>query len=360
MFQQLLKLSLTMKQNDFKPQIKEALTERLSSIPFLSFSIEEDRVIGANFKVDFFVEIKTKEDNYYFLVETKNTGFPRIAREAAYQLESYKRFIKNSYGIFAAPYISPDSAEICRNFGIGFLDDSGNCSINYKNIFIQIQGKPNLFNEKRILKSLYSPKAERALRILLDSKTEWYVQDLAKKADISLGLASNIKKILLDKEFAQSDGYKFRIIKPEELLKEWADNYTYRKNKIQNFFALLSNDEFEDKFSEICYKYAIQYAFTGFSSAERYASFVRYNRSMAYAGNGKEKVISELNLKTVPSGANFTMLEPYDEGVFINSKKIKNMSLVSPIQTYLDLINYQGRGEEAANYLLQEVIKKSW
>jgi hypothetical protein len=34
--------------------------------------------------------------------------------------------------------------------------------------------------------------------------------------------------------------------------------------------------------------------------------------------------------------------------------------MVSPVQVYLDLIGYRGRGEEAANVLLEQVIERTW
>ena len=36
------------------------------------------------------------------------------------------------------------------------------------------------------------------------------------------------------------------------------------------------------------------------------------------------------------------------------------ISIVSPIQLYLDLVTNKGRGEEAAQFLLEKVIKPEW
>jgi len=81
---------------------------------------------------------------------------------------------------------------------------------------------------------------------------------------------------------------------------------------------------------------------------------------MAYVHNAREDVASLLNLKEVESGANITLLDPYDEGVFYGTQVIEDIRIVSPLQIYLDLKSYKGRGEEAAEVLLRDVIKPEW
>ncbi len=73
-----------------------------------------------------------------------------------------------------------------------------------------------------------------------------------------------------------------------------------------------------------------------------------------------ESTIQQLNLKPVISGANVSLLKPYDDGVFLEMQEVNNVFTVSPIQAYLDLKKYRGRGEEAADALYREVIQKQW
>jgi hypothetical protein len=73
-----------------------------------------------------------------------------------------------------------------------------------------------------------------------------------------------------------------------------------------------------------------------------------------------EIVAEKLELKAVDSGANVSLLQPYDEGVFYGTQKTDGVQVVSPIQLYLDLRHIHGRGEEAAAALLEQVIKPVW
>ncbi len=67
-----------------------------------------------------------------------------------------------------------------------------------------------------------------------------------------------------------------------------------------------------------------------------------------------------LSLKRVTSGANVTLLTPYDEGVYYGSREFNGIQVASPIQVYLDLAADRGRGEEAAKELMEKVIRPSW
>ena len=73
-----------------------------------------------------------------------------------------------------------------------------------------------------------------------------------------------------------------------------------------------------------------------------------------------DKIARVLNLKEVSSGANVSMLKPYDEGVFYKSQVINGINVVNNIQLYMDLVNYKERGEEAAKFLYEQRIKNNW
>jgi hypothetical protein len=69
---------------------------------------------------------------------------------------------------------------------------------------------------------------------------------------------------------------------------------------------------------------------------------------------------ARLNLKPADRSANVTLWKPYDESVLFAAKEIDGIKIVSPVQLYLALNNYPGRGKEAAEAILEEVIRPSW
>ncbi|MDO8493753.1 MAG: type IV toxin-antitoxin system AbiEi family antitoxin, partial [Deltaproteobacteria bacterium] len=123
---------------------------------------------------------------------------------------------------------------------------------------------------------------------------------------------------------------------------------------------LKSPAEFEADLAKFCGEKKIVYALTGFSAASRYAPVVRSNRAMAYMKGNIEKIANILQLKPVGSGANITLFFPYDDGVYYNSQNIDGIQVVSPLQAYLDLGGFRGRGDEAAEMIYKRKLLPTW
>ena len=66
-----------------------------------------------------------------------------------------------------------------------------------------------------------------------------------------------------------------------------------------------------------------------------------------------------LGLSPIEKSGNVKLVTPYDEGVFYGSAQAGGATVVSPVQLYVDLYNYPGRGEEAAEKVLEKIVK-SW
>jgi hypothetical protein len=324
------------------------------------------RLLSQDIKPDLVIQAETNEKEKYLIVfEVKSAGQPRYARMAANELQSIRANRKNVYGVFGAPFISEESRKICQESGIGYLDLGGNCFLRFNNVYISVEGKPNPYPSTRPLKSIFATKSTRALRVLLcNPKRDWFVKDLAKEANISLGQTSNLKKRLLEFELIKgtgnAKGLKFRLSDPEALLNRWAEYYSYRENRTINYYSLDDVKAIEKKLSDYCETKKIRYAYTLTSGASFVAPFLRYKRGFAYLSNSIEKVALALGWKEVSSGPNITILEPYDEGVFYGMQEINGMEVVSDAQLYLDLKGYKERGEEAAQFLLENRLRKQW
>lgn len=342
-------------------EVENTLRTCLQRVPFLEIeSLERELKVG-DASIDIVATVRVARQRQRLALEVKNNGQPRVARAIAYQLARVLGREPGVYGVFAAPYISPQTAKICFNEKIGYLDLAGNCRLTFGQVYIEQEGKPNPFAEKRDLRSLYSPKAARVLRVLLsDPKKPWRVQALAAEAEVSLGQVSNVKSLLEDREWLKSSDAGLLLKDPESLLSEWSENFKSRKNLPRNYYTLKSMAEIEADLAQSCEREGTMYALTGFSGAARYAPSVRYQRAMAYVSRDVESIAKSLSLKEVTSGANVTLFVPYDEGVLYGTRQIDGIYIASPVQVYLDLLGMKGRGSEAAKSILDEVIKRSW
>lgn len=341
----------------------QALLRQLDDVPFLEVEeVRLDQEVEGR-QIDLAMDLRLSGEGKVLLIgEVKNTGEPRFARAAADRLFYLThRTCPGAYGVFLAPYISREAAAICEADGFGYIDLAGNCLLSFGHVYVRRDGRPNTPAQKRVLRSFYSPKAERVLRALLTEPGRiWKLQDLAVAADVSLGQAHNVKTLLHNREWLAAGPNGLRLREPEKLLMEWGENYDFDRSEKHNFHSLRDLGEVEATIAEICARENLTYAFTGFSAAARVAPHTRYQRVHAYVSpEGLAKLADTAGLKPVSSGANVILLDPYDEGVYHGSQD-RDGCVVSPVQLYLDLRMLPGRGEDAAEFLLDTVLRSQW
>ena len=350
-----------MKELEVENKIKDRIENLLQDISFLRVGkFLQEEALG-NVRPDLLFEVTVGSRRRKIAVEVKSIGEPRYVRYAIQQLKECLAKFKEAYGIVAAPYISNDAANICKENGIGYIDLAGNCFLGFDQVYIECKNYPNPNVERRPLRSLFTPKSSRILRVMLsNSRRSWQVQELANEAKVSLGLVFKIKQRLLDMEYAGEEKKKILLTRPLNLLDEWAESYSFRKNKMYDSFGFGEPKDLERRIAKYCWERKIPYALTLFSGAALVAPFARHTRGFVYVGKDIQQVTESTALKRVPSGPNLTILEPYDEGIFYGIREIEGLMVACDIQLYLDLVGYKGRGEESAKFLLEQRIKPQW
>lgn len=297
------------------------------------------------------------------LIEYNEKGLPGIIRNAASQLRSFQNAFTDSevLPVFAAPYITEAGMDVSREEGIGCIDEAGNCLLPMPGSYIEIRGRKNLRPEIRPIKSAFSPKSSRILRVLLSDVGKWWqVQELAMEADISIGLVSRIKQRLLDEEFVVEKERRIQVRSPRKLIDAWAEGYRYKRNAFREYFSLNDASTLEVGIADWCRTNDVRYALALFSAAARIAPHVRMNKAFLFVDIDPGAVANALDLKQVSSGANVVLLKPYDQGVFFDWSEYEGLKVVSDVQAYIDLKSYRGRGEEAAEFLMRQVLEKRW
>ena len=361
LFQQTLKGAVLLKRMDIIRGVEDALRKCLGDVPFLRSLDIRQEARGPMEHVDLIATLDLPREKVRLLVEVKSSGEPRLARQAVNQLVRYRDAFPGSYAVFAAPYISAESARICRADGVGFLDLAGNCFLSFGNVFISREGRPNPFSERRGLRSLFRPKAERVHRVLLETPGRaWRTTALAKEAGVSLGHISNVKRLLEDREYIRTGAEGLVLSEPLRLLAKWAQSYDSARSCARGFYTMKTVPEIEQGLAQACAEEGILYALTGFSAAARWAPAVKYPRVAAYVSGDIDTIVRRLDLKDVPTGANLTLLSPYDEGVYYGLKSVDGVRVVCPVQAYLDVHGQPARGQEAAEALLAREIRPRW
>ena len=207
-----MKTVKTLKELDFKDKFEVLLRGLLGRVPFLKLtSLKKEVRVSPNSAdhADRLAQVTAGDRKWTLVVEEKRLGQPREVRTAVMHLERYLKQLPEDvphYGLLLAPFISEESAKICREAGIGYADLAGNARLSFDHIFIETRSPDNPFREKRETRSLFAPRATRVLRVLLQGPLRpWKVTELAKSSQVSLGWVSAARQQLLAREWAAEE-----------------------------------------------------------------------------------------------------------------------------------------------------------
>lgn len=342
-------------------ELQSLLEDCLGQVPFAALGrikAEPEKMIG---RPDAVADVLVDRQTWKLLIEQKTSGELRYLRDAVEKLKALTGEKSNAYGLLIAPYISASGSQLLSEQGVGFLDRCGNCLLSFGGIFIEHRGNPNRFARGRQQNSLFTPKASRIIRALLkDPGHAWKVTDLAGEAEVSNALVTHVKKLLAEQEWTGKQPSQLMLSDPRAVLKEWSNHYSFRKNRVRRYYSLDAVPDVESRLMDAADRHKQCVALTGMSAAARYGAFAQYKRVAAFCEGPPDELASTCGLKEVTSGENVWLLEPYDAGVFYDSRRFGDSLVVSPIQLYLDLFHIKGRGEDVAQMVFENVLEKTW
>ncbi len=223
-------------------------------------------------------------------------------------------------------------------------------------------------------RNIFAGKPPRVIRVLLSgpSKT-WRLRELAREANVSLGLVSIVTNRLIDMGFLiRERSMKLRLRKDEELIRRWAAVYDLSVWKHRAYYSQGALYDIGRKIARTAKEHAISYAFTGPFATDLITQYIRPAEIHIYINNEEdlEKIVELQNLEIAEIGGNIIFMVTEDESVFYGSREITDsrvgtVTLVSETQLILDLYNMTDRTREAAERLLakeseRKLKEKRW
>ncbi|MYD79155.1 MAG: hypothetical protein F4X44_00870 [Gammaproteobacteria bacterium] len=294
-------------------------------------------------------------------VEVKSNGQPRTVRDGVLFLRNaISASNMNAIPLFVAPFLSEQSREICKFNGTNYMDLAGNSYLKLPNLLVDIATGITPRPERRALKSLFGTKASRMIRAMLKEPTRpWRVKELASAAHISLGLASNVRRGLLSREWAQETHEGIVLAAPDLVLDAWNESYSPNLEEI-SLYTTLHGKSLESSirrlFSDQSTCGKVMYG--SFTAARWIAPYGRTSTEFLYATPSVLDFIQEtLNAVRVGEGGNVVVQLTGDSSVLEDViEPVEGIICTSPLQTYLDLCRAGERGKEAAEFLRQRVL----
>jgi len=207
-------------------------------------------------------------------------------------------------------------------------------------------------------RNIFADKASLVLRRMLrEPGRRWVVRDFVGTDGVSLGLAQAVLEAVEAMGCAERNKKGARsftlLTNPELLIAEWVKAYSVSRNKIRTFYL-----PYPDAIKRIKNALAgLPYALTLHVGANFLTSWVKTEHVHLYVDDTAEpdlllNVRQRLGLKELVNGGNVHFIRPYyAQSGFFNSQKINGYPIVSKLQLYLDLYNYQPRGREHAERL---------
>lgn len=356
---------------DILYQAQPILESLLQPIPFVKeVELKRDVSLAAGRRADFIASMYVANDELKLVGEVKRSLQPRFVLDAIRQVKEYCSYVSGVpvYPVVVSEYISARSAEILIDQNVSYFDLSGNCRLCFANVYIEKAGEKSKSGETRRVKSLFGLKSSRMLRLMLNNSIRpWQVKELVAKTELSLGQVSNIRRSLLDQQYAiESEQGGIQLNQPGALLGDWVRTYEKKIiNKGSRFYSLLNSEERIEATREAISEsmnLGLGIMLSGLSAARWQAPFSKSTSDSFYANEeGLEILKKHLKLEPVKIGPNVIIEEPKDSFVFKEAEDCApGLKCTNVVQTYLDLYIAGEREREAALHIESHVLRGNW
>jgi hypothetical protein len=308
-------------------------------------------------------------------IECKNTNFqPSQFSSLVDRTCSAGRNVTSSK-VLAMPRVSPRMAALCQAHGWSWYDLAGNCRLEIPGVLlIERSGNEPVKGQPRSGANLSTPEAGRVVRALLAPENaghRWTQREMvahfaeltARVPAPSLALVNKVVQHVRNQAFLEElPNRGFRVRDYEGLLKTWRDAYRFDHHSRRRYFTLLQGRLLHEKVRGLETKAKGRVAYASFSAADLQAPAVRQPRTWLYLDPSVEPEFQlAIEAKPVDSGENVVVLIPDDDSVFYRMETGNNrLPCTNAVQTYVDLAHSGGRGEEAAEAILQQRLKPAW
>lgn len=282
----------------------------------------------------------------------------RHANEFKHALEVHGEVIP----LIVVPFMGDIGRERCAEYGVAWLDLSGNARIVAPRLRIRIEGKPNRYKRPGRPSTAFAPRSSRIARWLLMHPDEPHTQrQLARATGMDEGYTSRVVGKLLEEEvIVRDDAGAVRPTDPSLLLDAWQEGYDFKKHRVlRGHVAARSGDGLLKHLVTGLNQASVPYAATGLAAGWCFGRYAGFRTASVYlVEEPSPALIAALSFREVARGSNTWLVTPNDDGVFHGATTSRDgIVCVHPVQTYLDLHAHPERARDVARELRSEYLQ---
>jgi len=263
--------------------------------------------------------------------------------------------------LMVVPFMGEVGRKLCEEFGIAWMDLSGNAYIVAPGLRIRIEGRPNKFLERGRPSNAFAPKSSRVARQLLAEPRRFQAQvELARQTGLGDGYVSKIVRRLAQEHYLDANAAgAVRPRDPNLLLGAWHAAYDFNRHRIlKGSVPARTGDEVVHRIAGQLSQAQITYAMTGISAAALYLKLAEDRLATVYVpALPSRALLQKIEFVEERQGGNLWFVVPGDAGVFDGSQEQAGVCCVSPLQAYLDLKCQPERAKDAAVELCRKFLK---
>jgi hypothetical protein len=250
---------------------------------------------------------------------------------------------------------------------MSYMDAAGSVRIVAPGVYVEREGtgaRPVALTPKQHVNP-FSKRASLVARALVARPTVRGIRALAEETGLAPGWVSEVVGALSDAGYVARGPDGVRLANAAGLLRDWTNVYDWRRNRVLPFVVPFGYHELENRLPAVMAS-NFTWALTALSGADWIAPAVQHEQLHVYVLPAEERaarqhLASQLHARPLPqsdrSEAALNLVIPYyGKSAFFGSEIIRGMSVVSPLQLYLDLVHFPLRGPEAAEAVLRTAL----
>jgi hypothetical protein len=294
-----------------------------------------------------------------WVAEVKSSARSADVASAARQARAHAQ--EGELPVVVVPYMGEAGARAADAEGVGWIDLSGNARLRDRDVFVRVEGRPNRYPSRGRPSSPFAPTSARVSRHLLQDPDRWWTQaELSKATGLDDGRVSKLVARLDELDLLAREGRRLRPRDPDTLLDAWAADYKFEGHDIVACHLTTPGGgvELAREIADGLVHENVTHALTGLPAAWVLDRFAQFRLASVFVDDDPRRVADLIGARVEPRGANVQLIAPNDPGVFVGADPVDGVSVVAPIQAYLDLLALPERAREAAEHLREKRL--SW